>query len=235
MATIQLGGGIASIRGAIGGWVFSRNKGGDYVRNRAIPTQPGSGPQEAVKSLMSQLANLWSGTLTAAERAAWDAYAYAVELPNSQGVYRNVGGLAMYVRSNLPRLQADPVTLPRVDDGPVDFTLGEYTLPDVGNASEATQLIGVTFDNTDGWANEDEAAMLVYVSRPQNPAVNYFKGPYRFAGKILGDSMTPPTSPATLAAPFPFVDGQRLFARVNVTRDDGRLGTDFRDTTLAVA
>lgn len=235
MATIQLGGGIASIRGSIGGWTFSRNAGGDYIRNRAIPIQPGSSFQNTVKALMSQLTGLWSTFLDAGQRAAWAAYSEAVHLPNSQGIYRNVGGLAMYVRSNISRLQASATSFPRADEGPVEFTLGEYTAPDVTLASEAAQTVGVAFDNTDAWANEDEAGMLIYLSRAKNAAVNFFKGPYRFAGKIEGDSVTAPTSPATINSPFPFVEGQKLFARVNVTRADGRLGSDFRSGTIAVA
>lgn len=235
MATIQLGGGVASIRGSIGGWVFSRNAGGDYIRNRAIPTQPGSPEQNAVKALMSQLTNVWATTLTDAQRSAWDSYAAAVELPNSQGIYRNVGGLAMFVRSNLPRLQASPVGLPRVDSGPTTFTLGDYTVPIMGIPSAATQDVDIGFTTTDDWVGEDEAAMLIYLSRPQNPAVNFFKGPYRLAGFVLGDGTTPPTSPATITVPFTFVAGQRVFGRFNVCRADGRLGSEFRDGSTAGA
>lgn len=235
MATIQLGGGVASIRGAIGGWIFSRNKGGDYIRNRAIPVQPGSAEQNAVKALMSQLTNVWATTLTDAQRSAWDSYAEAVELPNSQGIYRNVGGLGMFVRSNLPRLQASPVGLPRVDSGPTTFTLGDYTAPVMGVPSAATQDVAVGFTTTDDWVGEDEAGMFVYLSRPQNPAVNFFKGPYRYAGVILGNATTPPTSPETISCPFTFVAGQKIFARFNVCRDDGRLGTAFRDGNTAGA
>ena len=77
--------------------------------------------------------------------------------------------------------------------------------------------------------------MFLYVSRPQNPGINFFKGPYRFAGQILGNSTTPPTSPFAVSVPFPIVTGQKLFARLNVSRADGRLATDTRSTTLVVA
>lgn len=223
------------MRGSVGGLTASRNRGGAYFRGRVAPVQPGSAEQNAVKQLLSSLVNVWSSILTASQRAAWDNYADLVHLPNSLGVYRNVGGLGMYVRGNLPRLQADPTALPRVDDGPVDFTLGEYTAPVIDSASEATQQFDVAFTNTDGWANEDEAAMLIYSSRAQNPGINFFKGPYRYVDKILGDGITPPTSPAVLASPFPFVETQKLFFRATVVRDDGRLSTSFRSDTIAVA
>lgn len=223
------------MRGSVGGLTASRNRGGPYFRARVAPVQPASPEQAEVKQLLSQLVNIWSSILTPAQRAAWDNYADLVHLPNSLGVFRNVGGIGMYVRGNLSRLQASTTDLPRADDGPVDFTTGEFTQPDVAAFSEATQGFSVVFDNTDGWANEDESAMLVYVSRAHNPGVNFFKGPYRFAGLILGDSITPPTSPAAMSAPFPFVETQKLFARVTVTRKDGRLSSTFRDSSVAIA
>jgi hypothetical protein len=223
------------MRGSIGGLTASRNRGGAYFRARVAPVQPGSAEQAIVKQLLSQLVNVWSSLLTAEQRAAWDNYADLVHLPNSLGIMRNVGGLGMYVRGNLPRLQAHSTNYPRVDEGPVDFTTGEFTAPDVSAFSEATQGFQVVFDNTDGWASENASGMFVYVSRAQNPGINFFKGPYRFAGAIQGDDVTPPTSPAAMSSPFPFAETQKVFVRVTVSREDGRLSSTFRAASIAIA
>ena len=76
--------------------------------------------------------------------------------------------------------------------------------------------------------------MLVFASRPQQPAKNYFTGPYRFADSIDGDGTTPPTSPASIVSPFSYSVGQRVFARVAVVRADGRYSVSQRVTALAV-
>lgn len=235
MAIFRIGGVASDVRGSIGGQTYSRNRTGAYIRNRTVPINPGSPFQSAVRALVAQLSNAWVTVLTADQRAAWDAYADAVHLPNSLGELRNVGGLGMYVRGNVARLQAAETGLTRVDDGPLDLTVGDYTPPQIDNASAAAGTFGVIFTPADQWANESGSAMTVYASRPQNASVNYFKGPYRFAGVILGDDTVPPTSPASINAPFPFSEDQRLFFRVNVTRDDGRLGAEFRDFALAIA
>jgi len=218
--------------GSIGGITYSHNRGGMYTRCRAIPTNPATEFQQAVRGYVAQLTSLWQNTLTVGQRVAWDAYAELVPLPDKLGEPRNVGGLGMYVRCNVPRLQAGE---PRVDDGPTDYTLGDYTPPNLGNATEAAQTADLTFTTTDDWANEDDAAMLVYLSRGLSPAINFFKGPYRYAHKIEGDGITPPTSPATITVPFAITEGQKLFARVQVTRADGRLSSPFRDLVLVVA
>lgn len=231
MAIVTLGGGVASIRGSIGGTTFSANRGGPYARNRTVPVNPNTPAQQDVRALVSQLTSLWYNTLTVAQRQSWDDYAENVPLPNSLGYPRNVGGLAMYIRSNVPRLHANPTSLPRVDTGPTIFNLGDYTAPSFGQISAATSICPVTFGDTDGWCDEDEAGMIVQASRGKNASINYFKGPYRVGGQILGNSTTPPTSPQNVTCPFTYQVGQRVFLRAQVSRADGRLSADFRYPT----
>lgn len=215
---------ITQASGSIGGTTYSRNKGGMYQRARAIPTNPNSPQQAAVRSIMGNLAIIWGSVLTVAQRAVWTIYAEQVPLIDRLGSAMNVTGLNMFIRSNTPRVQAG---LDYVAGGPTEFNLGSFTNPSF-TATEATDVIPTTFDNTDDWANEDDAAALVYVSRPQNPSIAFFKGPYRLAGIIAGDATTPPTSPASITSPFAFNAGHRMFVRFQVSRADGRLSLPFR-------
>jgi len=215
---------LTEASGRIGGLVASHNRGGAYFRAAVMPVNPGTVYQEAVRNIVGQLAVLWSDTLTEAQRAGWVNYANNVPVTNRIGDARYLTGLNMYTRCNTARVQA---AMDRIDDAPVIFNLGSYTAPSFA-ASEATQLISVTFDDTDEWCDLDGAAMLVYASRAISPSIEYFKGPYRLAGAILGDSGTPPTSPQTIALPFAAAEDQRLFFRANVTQDDGRYGEPFR-------
>lgn len=220
---------IAEASGSIAGITMSRNKGGNYMRARSIPTNPNTSLQQAVRAAMSQLTVLWQDTLTVAQRAAWATYAENVPLLNPLGQARNVTALNMYVRSNISRIQAGE---PRVDDGPTTFNLGEYTSPSFA-IDTASDEVDVTFTDTDTWANEDDAAMLVYGSTPKDPTIEYFKGPYQLLGVIQGDSTTAPTSPAAIALPQAIVAGQRAFFRAIVSRADGRLSSDFRGSADA--
>ena len=187
---------IESGSGSLGGITLSRNRGGMYLRGRAIPTNPNSTFQQAVRSAAAQLASLWGNTLTTVQRAAWDLYAENVELPNSLGDPRNVGGLGMYIRSNVPRIASGVAGLVRVDDAPIIFDLGSVGPLTVVSVTAATNIVSFGFTDTDEWVDEDAAALLVYTSRQNNASINYFKGPYLFAGAVLGDSTTPPTTPA---------------------------------------
>jgi len=213
------------------GITFSHNRGGNYVRARTTPTNPNSPQQATVRGLVAQLSALWGTTLTQDQRDKWTIYADNVPLTNPLGAQINVTGLNMYVRSNVPIIQAG---FARQDDGPTIFDLGDYTTPTIV-AGEGTQQLACVFTDTDDWVGEDDAGMLIYASRPQNPTINYFKGPYRFAGSIDGDSVTPPTSPTLISVPFAVVEGQKVFTRAQVIRADGRLSADTRSGQLVVA
>lgn len=220
---------MTQVSGSIGGMTGSHNKGGMYFRGRSIPTNPQTAFQTAVRNALTSLVNAWSGTLTQAQRDAWDVYAINTPTTNALGDTVTRSGQQEYIGANIPRLQAG---MSPVDDAPTVFNRGEFTDPTIA-IDTANDEVDVSFDNTDAWANEDDASMVVFASRPQNAGVNFFKGPYRFAGSIDGNATTAPTSPAAIALPFAVTAGQKVFVQVRVTRSDGRLSGTFRTVATA--
>lgn len=214
---------VTQASGSAGGATFAHNQGGLYMRARSIPTNPSSAFQTAVRNNLSALSQAWSATLTAAQRTAWDTYATNVPLIGPLGDSRKIGGNAMYNRCNTPRLQA---SLTRVDDAPTTFTLGTFTNVTV-TASHTSPQFSIAFTNTDAWAIAAGGALLFYSSRPQSVGINFFKGPYRYAGKISG-AATAPTSPATIVSPFTLTAGQKVFWQAVASLPDGRLTAAFR-------
>ena len=211
---------LTQVSGSIGGATYSHNRGGLYVRARAIPTDPGSSFQIAVRNAMSTLTTRWKSTLTAANRAAWDTYALNTPVTDKFGDSILLSGQQHFIRSNLPRLQAGASI---VDAGPTTYGLGSLNAVTL-TATESSPIYSLAYDDTEAWCDEDDSHMLMYVSRPVSPTVNYFKGPFRFVAKEDGDSVTPPTSPfTTLLVPFTFVEDMVEFTRVQVSRADGRL------------
>jgi hypothetical protein len=225
---------VARGSGSIGGMTWSRNRGGMYVRARATPTNPNTPEQQAVRSAAAQCTSAWRNILTADQRAGWDLYAQNVELPNPLGSPRNVGGLGMYVRSNVCRIASGVVELVRVDDAPIIFNLGDVGALTVISATAATDVISFGFTDTDDWVDEDGAGLLIYSARAQNPSINYFKGPYRFCTAVLGDSGEPPTTPDAVDAAFNIDVANKTFVFARVSRTDGRLSTPFRGFGVGV-
>jgi len=215
------------IRGSIGGKVYSRNRYGPYIRNRAVPTNPNTARQQAARLNFADCAVQWSNVLTAAQRTAWNLYAASVSVTNRLGQQIYLSGFNHYVRSNTAILQV-PGT--KVSAGPTIFTLPGADGQFVPSISEAAQLISVVFDTGKDWVGEDDAYMYLYMSQPRSPGRSYIGGPYRYAGSIAGDLASPPTSPQTVAVPFVVVENQRVIVEARIGRADGRLSDLFLAT-----
>jgi hypothetical protein len=205
--------------GSVGGLVFSHNRYGYYCRKKVIPTNPNTSLQQAVRAIFGQLAAAWSNTLTASQRAAWELYAANVPVLNNLGDPQTLSGNAMYIRCNTPRLQAG---LTAMSDGPTIFTLDEFTAPNFTLDGAGAQ-IEVSFTNTDDWANEVGGAMLVWQGKPQGIGRTFFKGPFRYAGKIAGAAVAP-ESPVDIATPPFTLNADNLgWIKVATVRADGRI------------
>lgn len=219
---------VTQMSGSIGGVVGSHNKGGMYLRARSIPTNPQSAAQANVRNAMSSLVTRWNDTLTAGQRDAWEVYAANVPKTNSLGDSILLSGQQWYLACNVPRLRAlnsgisALSTIAVVDAAPTTFsraTLSPVSLPDV---SAGTDEFDVGYDNSDDWADTDNGFLLIQQSAPQNASKNFFKGPFRLAAGIAGDTATPPTSPETVTSLFSLTAGQKLILRVVACNADGR-------------
>lgn len=216
---------LAQASGSLGGTTFSHNASGMYTRNRSIPTNPNTVYQQAVRGNMALLSTAWVQTLTAAQRQSWIDFAAAVPYINSLGDPVFLNGVAMYNACNGARLRGG---LSRVDDGPTVYSLAELTNPTVASVSASGGTASIVFTTSDAWNQEDGGALFVYASRPQNASVNFFKGPYRYAGQVTGSTSSPPTSPASITLPFAVAAANRVFFRFIAVRADGRISAPFR-------
>lgn len=218
--------------GALGSYVMSHNRYGYYLRNRVTPTNPRSTRQQEIRSIVSQVSKRWSQVLTPEQRNAWDVYANAISMSNRIGMSIYLTGHAHYVRSNSSRIYAG---LDVVDDAPTELTLAETDGALDAALSQASQQISLTFDDTLDWVSEADAAMVIQMSMPSGPGTSYNQGPYRYAGTIAGNQTTPPTSPQTIAVPFPVAEGQLVSVQARILRADGRLSEPFRTSSNVAA
>jgi len=232
MALIKTGGGVAVISGSVGGTVFSRNKGGAYIRNRTIPINPNSPAQVVVKAAMAFLTSYWAQTLSAAERIAWNLYASNVSMVNRIGEAVFHSGFNHFVRSNMIRKQ---LGFPIISPGPVVFELPAQDPTFAITASEATQVITTVYDAGMDWADETDAWLVVFQGRPQNPQRNFFNGPWLLAAALQGVNGAPPASPLVVNASIAFAELQHLWCYARIMRADGRLSEPFRADTFCAA
>jgi len=193
MALIKLSG-ASIMSGSVNGMTYSRNRFGQYARNRAVPVNPNSTNQVAVRSAFGGAAVIWK-TLDQAVRDGWEAYAAGTPEVNAIGDVIYLTGLNMFARyQSLFDRHGEVLTGPPLLPGKA--TLSNLTANISGNDDD----FEVAFSGAQDW-NADGGFLLVQISRPLNKTINFFKGPFRNAGKIDG-AATPVSSPQTLTYPW---------------------------------
>lgn len=209
---------ISAGSGKVAGLVYSRNKGGNYIRQYVKPVNPKTSFQQVLQNATGNLQSRFANTLTTAQRAAWAVWAANVTTVDALGNAIKLTAQNWYIAMNSLRVQS---SLSIIDPAPTVFALAAVTIP-VPTIVAAGTTVSLAYTNTDAWAGEVGGALLLYASRPQNVTKNFFKGPYRFAGKVAGAG-TPPTSPAVITLPFVIGPvGSKMFFKAVAVRADGR-------------
>ncbi len=218
---------LTASSGSVGDVVASRNQHAPYLRPRTVPTDPATALQVIVRNHLTTCVLAWNDTLTQSDRNTWERYALAVQIYGRLGRRNRISGIAMYIRCNVPRLQADEPTLTRIDVAPDLQDLGSYTPLEriVLNFNDDT--IHPVFTESDAWVGDTGAAMLLYASAAKPLTRTFWRGPYRYAGPLIGGDPQL-SSPGTIPLPAGASVDQRVFVQGRVTQADGRLSHTFR-------
>lgn len=99
MALIKLTAIVDNISGKLNGTVFSKNKGGHYMRSKSMPSNPKTTFQSLVRARFGAIAQLW-GALTEAQRDAWRAMASEFPYTNRLGDTKILSGFALHQKLN---------------------------------------------------------------------------------------------------------------------------------------
>jgi hypothetical protein len=99
MAKIKFGMIVTDGRGKLGGQVFSKNRGGAYIRSKVTPTNPQSTAQTIVRQSFAEYSQNWSA-LSAALISAWNAAVSSWSRTDIFGDLRNPTGKNLYLRLN---------------------------------------------------------------------------------------------------------------------------------------
>src|SRR5690606_26146133 len=99
MAKIKFGMMMTDARGKLGGQVFSKNRGGSYIRTKVTPSNPRSSFQQAIRTLLSGFSQAWS-SLTANQRSAWNGAVSNWSKTDIFGDIKNPTGKNLFVRLN---------------------------------------------------------------------------------------------------------------------------------------
>jgi len=193
----------AQTSGSAGGLTASRNKGGAYVRIRAVPTVATSPAALNAKARLALYAAAW-GALTDVQRNSWERYGVIKPTTNALGMPKILTGINAYVAINTRLNLAGDATL---------------NSPPIGSDPNALVTASSTFDITPG------PVALTFTPTPlgatnrlwleaavvDSPGINYIENLKRF---VVASALNLATGydwqPAVEAVFGPLVVGQKV-------------------------
>jgi hypothetical protein len=210
--------------GSIAGTVFSHNRAGQYQRNRRAPVQPvGTGRRAFVRANFSAASTAWAA-LTAANQAAWIAFANSHPITDSLGQSITLTGQQMYVAVGAQLLncgQTLPTAVP-VSSAVAAPVVSAFTVTHAG-------VITVTL-TASGTASD---FILFGFSAPLSAGIT-FNSTYWQMLHVPGNSTGGATYGTAYVAQFGTIPtGAKIFLRLTPVNQYGVTGTPVTVTAVA--
>lgn len=218
-----IGGGATS--GKLGPAVASRNKGGQYLRSRVVPSGAVPTPaQEVMRNALRSVVPTWSSGLSQSNRDAWNTYGQNVPTVDVLGDTIQLSGQNWFVGCNALRTQlgqAQVIKGPQIfDRGGVDYTGTTITL----GGSTGTLTLGTAPADL-GLVDGDVIAL--YGGRDFNPGRSKYFGSFQLTSLVAGDDTN---SSFIFDLLFEHNTGNAMAFNLVVSRSDGRYTTPSRIT-----
>lgn len=206
--------GGATLIGKIGSTVFQRGPFGNVARTLALPVNPNTTRQVAVRIAMEQSADIWKNTLSGAQRTDWAQYAKTTPISTGGGQPKKLTGRQMFLRSNILRFLFDGTSFSASPPTP-----GVAAVPTI--AASGSVAAGVNLDVvTPGIAVA--AILQLRVSPPNNFSRSYFSSPFTTTTFATDTDVLP----LNLIPPGGVAIGQRYFIRYRYQTVNGKTSVD---------
>jgi len=219
MAKIKFGLVVTEARGKLGGHVFTKGRAGGVLRTKVTPVNPQSTAQLGVRNRFSTYSQGWK-SLTAAQRAAWNAAVSGFQGTNIFGDIVSPSGFNLYqkLNNNLTTCSQSAITTP-----PTPAAVGEVVTSSL-TASEGTEALSLVL----AAAVPVNTSVKVFATPQMSAGRSYVKSDYRLISVLAAEATTPVNLLAAYNTKFGTIDqvGAKIFVKtVAVNNTTGQEGT----------
>src|SRR4030066_216535 len=211
-AKIKFGMMMTDARGKLGGQVFSKNKGGAYVRTKVTPANPQTSYQLAVRAALASISQSWKG-LVQASRDAWNGAVGNFKITDIFGDVKILSGSQLYTKLNLNLTNAGQalITTPPLPQGAQTVTIDSVASDNSSNTVIITAGGAVPVGHT----------ALVFATPAVSPGREFLKNEYRLIEAVAGGTVSPYAVSAAYNSKFGAVGavGQRVGVKVLFVRN----------------
>lgn len=215
-------------RGKLGGHVFSKNRGGSYMRTKVTPTNPQTSFQAAVRNRLTAFAQAWR-SLTQDQRNAWNSAVSNFAKTDVFGDIKQPTGLNLFVKLNS---NLDQVGVASIDLPPLPAEV-EPVLTISATATAGIASLDVTFTPTPVPLG---TAFILELTAQVSPGRNFLKNEFRVLEIVDAGDVSPTNSVIAYVARFgSLIEGQKIGVRmIPVNKVTGQKGQAL-STDLIVA
>lgn len=184
---VKFGALITEGRGKINGFVASRNRAGAYMRTKVTPVNPDTSYQATVRARLAARSQAWS-SLTAAQRASWNAAVQDFAKTDVFGDLQNPSGFNLYNRLNMNLVNCgeSAISAPPTPQAVINFVTFSIA------AATGAQTLTLTF--TEAIAATEK--VIVFATPAVSPGKKYVKNLFRQID-VLENGDTSPHSAET--------------------------------------
>lgn len=210
---VKFGAIVTDGSGKLGGHVFSKNRGGNYMRTKVTPVNPRSLRQTAVRAIFAVISSAWSA-LSDAQRLSYKGFVDAYAKTNIFGDLKIPSAKALHQQLNQNLLNSEqaaqttcpaPVAVPSAGLSAVDYD-------NVGN------FLNVTCDN-----DTTGAKVVFFATPPMSQGTAFVKNKLRqIAVEGGGAGVTYDLMAAYVAKFGALVDGANYQFMVKVINTNGQ-------------
>lgn len=218
---------VSDMRGKLNGSVASKNRYGQYLRNKITPVNPQSSHQVEQRSKLATFSSMWKG-LTEAQRAAWIAAVPGWTRTNIFGDITTPSGNILFNRINmtLATVGTTVLTLPPSPLG------AESPTSVTASAAAGTPALDVTVGPAAAPTNHKYV-----IEATGQMSAGIYNANNRF--RILAVDPVLAAGVADLKDAYvarfgTLVEGQKIFIRVSLYRTDTGEKSQFQKTSVIV-
>lgn len=209
MAKVKYTAVVADMRNKLNGSVFSKNRGGAYVRTKVTPVNGQTSFQTVARNRLTTFAQAWRG-LTDTQRAAWNGAVSNFTGTDIFGDVKQPSGAQLYNKLNINLALASIAT---ISVPPLPSTVAQVTTL-TPTATAGTPTFSIAYAASPVPAG---SAYLIEVTPQLSPGVKFVKSKYVILTTLAAAAATPYNALTAYNARFgTLVAGTKIGVRLSV-------------------
>lgn len=175
MAKVKFSALVSDMRNKLNGSVFSKNRAGNYLRNKTTPVNPRTSFQQAIRQQLGSLSSKWSA-LTELQRATWRGAVGSFPYTDIFGDKKELDGKSLMIKLNMNLLNAGK---PTIDVAPQIVAIPEMSLNSAAVVFDDSVKLNVSPSTI-----PTGCSLMVYATAPQRAGVYFAKNKFRSLGVV---------------------------------------------------